>query len=139
MDVCPHCRRRLLSHISTRCNWCGVEIEDPSYLAQAEVERAASRAEDALHSLQSLTISPITESYSRFGQVGVLLGLPPLSRQDDAATLAQRAEYEVWEQARQAAVIRAQQQKASEEMPAEDPQSEEPHTEAQGRFGHLEL
>jgi len=37
-----------------------VEIEDPAYLAQAEVERATSRAEDALHSLQSLTISQTT-------------------------------------------------------------------------------
>ena len=133
MNTCPHCGRKLLSHISARCNWCGAEITDAAYLAQAEVERAAMRSEDALHSLQSLTISPITETYSRFREVNALLGLPPLSRQDDAATVAQRVEYQNWEQARQAAIVRAQQQ-ASAETPAE-----EPAAEAGDRFGHLEL
>ena len=139
MDVCPHCRRRLLSHISTRCNWCGVEIEDPSYLAQAEVERATSRAEDALHSLQSLTISQSPYGYIQGGYASGNIGVPLISPYDAAALVSRRAEYEAWEQARQAAVVHAQQQKESEETPAGEPQSEEPHAEAQGRFGHLEL
>ncbi len=137
MDTCQHCRRRLLSHISVRCNWCGAEIEDPAYLAQAEVERAASRAEQALHELQSLTISPITEQYSYFGQAGALLGLPLLSRQDDAALLAKRTKYEAWEQARQAAV-RAQQQ-AFQEARVDEAPAEEPAASVQDRFEHLEL
>ena len=135
MDTCPHCHRRLLSHISIRCNWCGTEINDPAYLAQAEVERATSRAEDALHSLQSLTISPVTDRYtSRFDQASALFGLPPRSRQEDAATHAGRIKFEALEGARRETLLRAQQLKAAEEAPAE-----EPSAEADGRFGHLEL
>ena len=134
MDTCPHCGRKLLSHISTRCNWCGVEIEDPAYLAQAEVERTASRAEDALHSLQSLTISQTTYRNTRAGYSDGNFGVPLMSPYDAAALVSKRAEYEAWEQARQAAVVRAQQQKASGEMLVE-----EPVAEAEGRFGHLEL
>ena len=141
MDTCPHCHRRLLSHISVRCNWCGTEITDPAYLAQAEVERATSRAEDALHSLQSLTVSPTTEQYSRFGQVRALLGLPTPSRQD--AMFAQHAEYEACEQIRQAAVLHAQlyaqQQRASQTGQGDETLAEEHQTEAHDRFGHLEL
>ena len=138
MDVCPHCRRRLLSHISTRCNWCGTEITDAAYLAQAEVERATSRAEDALHSLQSLTINPLTQRYSYFNQASALLGLPLLTGQDDIPTFA-RAEYESWEYARQAAVVRAQQQKRSLEAQAEETPVKEPAAETPDRFKHLEL
>ena len=56
MNVCPECGRKLLSHISASCNWCGVEIRDADYLARADVERAALQAEQAQHDWQSLTI-----------------------------------------------------------------------------------
>ncbi len=137
MDTCPHCRRKLLSHISARCNWCGVEITDAAYLAQADVERAAFRAEDALHSLQSLTIRPVAEPYSRYGQVSALLGRYTLSQQD--AMSAQRMDCEVWEQARQAAELHAQQQKAAQQAQAEETPAAQPTAEAGDRFGHLEL
>ena len=130
MDVCPHCHRRLLSHISTRCNWCGVEIEDPAYLAQAEVERATSRAEDALHDLQSLTISQTTYRSTQTGYGDWNFGMPLMSPYDAAALVSKRAEYESWEQARRAAVARARQQKTAQGTQAE---------ETPDRFGHLEL
>lgn len=107
MDTCPHCHRRLLSHISIRCNWCGVEIEDPAYLAQAEVERATSRAEDALHSLQSLTISQTTYRNTYMGYGIGNFGGPMISPYDAAALVSRSAEYEAWEQARQAAILHA--------------------------------
>ena len=56
MNACPACGRKLLSHISSSCNWCGVEIRDADYLARADVERAAVQAEQAQHSWQSFTI-----------------------------------------------------------------------------------
>ena len=56
MNVCPECGRKLLSHISASCNWCGVEIRDADYLARADVERAALQAEQAQHNWQSFTI-----------------------------------------------------------------------------------
>ena len=95
MDTCPHCHRRLLSHISIRCNWCGVEIGDPAYLAQAEVERAAARAEDALHSLQSRMILVNAPTSAPFAI------LP-----EDAVTRLGRLEFEALEQARQEALHR---------------------------------
>ena len=134
MDACPHCHRRLLSHISARCNWCGTEITDAAYLVQAEVEWATSRAEDALHSLQSLTISQTTYRSTQIGYAAGNFSAPLMSPYDTAALVSKRAEYEAWEQARRAAVFHAQQQRASEETPAE-----EPAAEAQDRFGHLEL
>lgn len=123
MDTCPHCHRRLLSHISIRCNWCGAEIEDPAYLAQAEVERAAARAEDALHSLQSRMILVNAPTSAPFAI------LP-----EDAVTRLGRLEFEALEQARRETLHRVKQQKAAEETPVEGPA-----TEAHDRFGHLEL
>lgn len=56
MATCAHCGRKLLSHISARCNWCGGEIDDPAYQSQAEAGRAAFFAEQARHDLQTLSI-----------------------------------------------------------------------------------
>lgn len=36
MECCPKCGKRLLSHASSRCNWCGAVIEDPTYQAEAQ-------------------------------------------------------------------------------------------------------
>jgi hypothetical protein len=47
MDTCPNCNRKLLSHASVRCNWCGAEINDESYQQQAAQERALFRAHEA--------------------------------------------------------------------------------------------
>lgn len=133
MNTCPNCSRKLLSHISIRCNWCGAEIKDPEYRAQAEVEHAALRAEDALHSLQLLTLCPPAEPYSRFDQICTVFGLPALQSQTDQAALVKRAEYAAWEQARREALLHAQQLKASQEQVAEG------DSETEDRFGHLEL
>ncbi len=48
MDVCPKCGRKLLSHSSKRCNWCGEELSDPDYVRQAEANRAAYFLHDRL-------------------------------------------------------------------------------------------
>jgi len=41
MDVCPQCHRKLLTHASLKCSWCGAEITDPTYQAEAMREREA--------------------------------------------------------------------------------------------------
>jgi hypothetical protein len=55
METCPQCGRRLVSHISPKCNWCGAVIQDAAYQAQAQVNRASYRAEGAMHDAQSLS------------------------------------------------------------------------------------
>ena len=54
MEVCPYCHRRLVSHASARCNWCGHVIDDPDYQAQAAANREAFIAEDILHNARML-------------------------------------------------------------------------------------
>lgn len=54
MNHCPHCGRRFLSKSSACCNWCGKEIEDAAYQAQAQTEREAFFAHQATHDAQSL-------------------------------------------------------------------------------------
>ncbi len=90
MDDCPHCYRRLLSHISARCNWCGMEVTDAAYLAQAGVERIAARAEDALHSLQSQMIVADAPRGSQGNQAGILVGLSFYIPPKDAVVRAGR-------------------------------------------------
>ena len=144
MNDCPHCGRKLLSHISPKCSWCGVEIEDAQYRAQAEVERAAQRAEEALHSFQSLTLNPVTPrysrlDYSRFDQVSELFGLPTSSPQNDAAASARWAEYLACVEARREAKERAEQLKPSQGKASQEAADDEADAESDGRFGHLEL
>lgn len=55
MDVCPNCQRKLISHASSKCNWCGCVMTDPAYLAQAEANRGAYRREQAMHDAQALS------------------------------------------------------------------------------------
>jgi len=62
-----------------------------------------------------------------------------ISPYDAAALVSRSAEYEAWEQARQAATLHAQQQKASSVGHVEETPAEGPATEAHDRFGHLEL
>ncbi len=54
MTQCPHCGKRLLSHASACCNWCGATINDAEYQAQAQAEREAYFAQAAAHDAQSL-------------------------------------------------------------------------------------
>jgi len=76
MNNCPHCHRRLISHISPRCNWCGKEIEDAAYQAKADTERAAFFAQQAIHDTQSLvrTEAMLTTGLDPFGP-GPLFGI----------------------------------------------------------------
>jgi hypothetical protein len=77
IDVCPSCKRKLISHASARCNWCGYEIIDSKYQAQAEAERQALYAERAMHDAQSLArydniMNPIIDPWgmNAAGQIG---------------------------------------------------------------------
>src|SRR5690242_18263148 len=47
VNVCPHCQRKLLTHTSAKCNWCGEPIPDAAYQQAAEVERATYFAHQA--------------------------------------------------------------------------------------------
>jgi hypothetical protein len=62
MDTCPQCKRKLLSHASAKCNWCGCEINDEGYQQQAAQERAAFRIHeaerDAIESARSAAMAP---------------------------------------------------------------------------------
>ncbi len=53
LDTCPYCHRRLVSHASLRCNWCGEEIKDPEYQANAKVEREIFQVDQAMHDAAS--------------------------------------------------------------------------------------
>ncbi len=118
MNNCPHCGRKLLSHISAKCNWCGTEIVDTAYLAQAEVQRAALEAERAQHDRQAVGFSAIGDS------LGLLTGLssPVLERQ-------------VVRPARK----RRQEPAAVPPLPTPEAPAAPPVSETQGRFEHLEL
>jgi hypothetical protein len=63
MDVCPKCKRNLLSHSSARCNWCGEVLTDPDYVEEAEASRAAyyarERLEAAVEMARIEAISPV--------------------------------------------------------------------------------
>ena len=37
--VCPTCKRRLLTHTSALCNWCGAKIDNPEYQTKAAQNR----------------------------------------------------------------------------------------------------
>ena len=121
MNTCPHCGRKLLSHISAKCNWCGAEIEDAAYLAQAEVERAALETENARHNRQAAGFSAIVDSLGLFPG----LSSPVLDRK----------------------IVRPARQRRQEPAaapPVTPPLTPEasavpPISETQGRFEHLEL
>ncbi len=51
---CSYCGRKLLSHASALCNWCGAAIDDAAYQAEAQRERAAFFQHQAQHDAQSL-------------------------------------------------------------------------------------
>ncbi|MGO8670037.1 MAG: hypothetical protein ACLQVD_01510 [Capsulimonadaceae bacterium] len=49
MDNCPKCNRKLLSHTSKRCNWCGSEIADRAYQMEAEIKRDIAMTQSQLY------------------------------------------------------------------------------------------
>jgi len=82
IDTCPHCHKKLISHASPRCNWCGCEIDDPSYVKEAEVRRDTYHAEQAAHDAAALmrwevgmatNVSPYAYGFGT--QSGVLGGI----------------------------------------------------------------
>ena len=54
MHTCPKCQKRLISHASARCNWCGQVIDDPDYQAKAAANRDIYRAQQQMHDLRML-------------------------------------------------------------------------------------
>jgi hypothetical protein len=49
MDFCPRCQRKLITHASPKCNWCGEEIEDAAYQQLAQTARDEFFNEQAQH------------------------------------------------------------------------------------------
>ena len=122
MNNCPKCGRKLLSHISPKCSWCGTEIEDADYQAQAEVERAALDAEQARHDQQGIGFSSLMDG------LGMLTGLgrPVLEKRVVPGAWVRRP---------------ARTSDAVPKPPAPNPEAPAapPVSETQGRFDHLEL
>ncbi len=122
MNNCPHCGRKLLSHISPKCSWYGAEIKDPVYQAQAEVERAALAAEQVRHDQQSVGFSNLVDGF------GLLTGM-------SRPVLERRVVPGAW-------VRRPTRAAAAAPPPLPDPAQEAPAapvSETKGRFEHLEL
>lgn len=74
MDTCPNCHRKLISHTSPKCNWCGHEINDPTYQAAANVNREAFFVEQAVHDAESLLMARQTAPYvsDYYGVAGIV-------------------------------------------------------------------
>ena len=115
MDTCAHCGRKLLSHISARCNLCGGEIDDPNYQAQAEAGRAAYFAEQALHDLQSLSLIRGNDSLA----VGMTAPAERIYWQKQAAYEAEKRQPHI--------------------APVPEAPIADPEDETRERFGHLEI
>jgi len=100
MQFCPKCQRKLISHTSARCNWCGSVIDDAQYQAQAEVNRESFRAQQQLHDLRLL-------NWQRN-----LTGIGPFGDPIFGAAIAPHAEQRMSISSAQRAAIRAQQMSA---------------------------
>ena len=156
ITLCPKCQRKLLSHSSARCNWCGHEIADPAYQQQAAIGRAAFYLEQAQHDAQELAMmeglnGSVFMPPSNFGLLGSLLG-STMSRsrraqaQADALVLQQITAQQIAAQEEMQRLQTLAQQPASPtfsqpvvqdaETDAEQPT---PHNPEDGRFQHLEL
>jgi len=152
MDTCPNCHRKLISHISARCNWCGHEINDPSYQAEARVQREAFFVEQAVHDAQSLIWSQqnnVSNGFDPWG-IGPIRGgfMPPPTDPRIEMMAVRRAALEA--EARRIRSDRAEMfsnstsDAASEPNAANTPTDAPAEPSAEGtvnddRFRHLEL
>ena len=93
MQVCPKCNKKLISHASARCNWCGSLIEDPEYQAQATSNREAYLAQQALHDQRALAWQRSAVGIGPLGDpiFGAPLAPRPIPIQADQMTSARRA------------------------------------------------
>lgn len=139
MNICPHCHRRLLTHTSASCNWCGQEIGDAAYQQQADAERQAFFAHQAQRDAQSLAIA-------RAANVGAFadpLGDPVMDMMLLANTRRENAPNRAVEAARQAAMAEAERERLedAERVRAAKAAEERALREAEPseRFRHLEL
>ena len=138
MNICPHCHRRLLTHTSAACNWCGQEIGDAAYQQQADAERQAFFAHQAQRDAQSLANARVANVGNFIDPLGdPMLGLllaPPRPNQASARAVeaARQAALAEAERARLEAAERERAAKAAEERAAREQAPEE-------RFRHLEL
>lgn len=97
MQNCPKCQRKLISHTSARCNWCGSVIEDAEYQAKAAVNRETFRAQQQLHDLKLL-------AWQRN-----LTGIGPFGDPIFGAAIAPNAERRISMASARQAALRAQQ------------------------------
>lgn len=155
MNDCPHCGRKLLSKASVRCNWCGTEIEDPTYQAQAENRREAFFAHQVEHDAQSLAnmralnanaYDPLRPNIPLID--GLLPGFDPRfsgTRQRARQTQEDRAIHQAVDRAlaeQQAAKQQTETQRpiAAQTEPPSIPEPPKETPEVSGdRFRHLEL
>jgi hypothetical protein len=141
---CPKCRRRLLSHASAKCNWCGAEIVDADYQAQAQADREAYFVHQAQHDAQSLAqIDAINvNAYDTILDPFTTLPYPQNRRRGtpirpltyDNQTPAVRSEMQttsVWP--------RPADKICENELAPETADADPLETGKQGRFQHLEL
>jgi hypothetical protein len=64
--TCPSCKRKLLTHASILCNWCGAKIDDPEYLEQA------ARQRQAMDEQERGQVEAVAEQEARYGVFGRL-------------------------------------------------------------------
>lgn len=65
-NVCPTCKRKLLSTLSVICSWCGAAIDNAEYLERAAKERA--RRDEA----ERLRLEAEMEETAKHGVIGRL-------------------------------------------------------------------
>ncbi|BDI32690.1 hypothetical protein CCAX7_47410 [Capsulimonas corticalis] len=140
---CPACQRKLISHISPRCNWCGHEIQDSSYQEEAEIRRQAHAMEQAQHDAQSRQWFQNSIDAYAAGGLGMNVPIGPMRRprmdmsqdvqQRMAAEAAIIAEAARMQQMREEAAARAEEERKARE------EAEAQKKTADGRFNHLEL
>jgi ribosomal protein L37AE/L43A len=66
INTCPACKRKLLSHTSVLCNWCGAKIDDPDYQEQA------AQARQSQDQLERERIEALIQEEARYGTLGRL-------------------------------------------------------------------
>lgn len=142
MQNCPACQRKLISHISPRCNWCGHEIQDAAYQEEAEARRQAHAIEQAQHDAQSRQwFQNTVDAYSPAGFGGLGVNVPMGTMRRTHADIQQEVHMRL---AAEAAIAAATQARLAQEAAAqaEEKRRAEEREEAKAaddRFRHLEL